>query len=237
MIWFACEQCGKRHQRPEEAAGTLVFCECGYGNRVPWESTPGPPAAPRTEPEPARPPPRPRPRQSPTLEELAPRHRRRPARQETYRRDPAFCFHHQDVPTEQTCAECGEGFCAACVTVLKGRTLCGPCKNFHARALDQPPSPSGLAITTLVLGIVSGPFALCLLPVAFHRVVLDPISVAFGLIGFLCQVGTLVLGFLALYKTETTPRLQGQSLAITGMVSALVAIIFVFTTFAFAALR
>ena len=39
MIWFTCRQCGKRHVRPEAECGTLVFCECGQGNRVPWQST------------------------------------------------------------------------------------------------------------------------------------------------------------------------------------------------------
>jgi len=35
MIWFACKQCGKRHKQPEDAAGSLIFCECGQANRVP----------------------------------------------------------------------------------------------------------------------------------------------------------------------------------------------------------
>src|SRR5262245_43586005 len=39
MIWFPCKTCGKKHKRPDEAAGSLVFCSCGEANRVPWEST------------------------------------------------------------------------------------------------------------------------------------------------------------------------------------------------------
>ncbi len=51
MIHFTCSQCGKSHVRPETSAGTMVFCTCGQGNRVPWESTaesspPPPPEAP-----------------------------------------------------------------------------------------------------------------------------------------------------------------------------------------------
>ena len=57
MIWFACKQCGKRHGRAEHLSGTLVFCECGHGNRVPWSSTVAEP-----EPEEAAPLPPPRPR-------------------------------------------------------------------------------------------------------------------------------------------------------------------------------
>ena len=39
MIFFACKQCGKRFERPNQAAGTLLFCPCGAGTHVPWEST------------------------------------------------------------------------------------------------------------------------------------------------------------------------------------------------------
>lgn len=43
MIWFACKQCGKVQGRPDSAAGSLIFCNCGSGNTVPWESTVEPP--------------------------------------------------------------------------------------------------------------------------------------------------------------------------------------------------
>ncbi len=47
MIWFNCSKCGKTHGRPENSIGSVVFCECGQGNRVPWESTaPEPPPQP-----------------------------------------------------------------------------------------------------------------------------------------------------------------------------------------------
>src|SRR5438445_10151506 len=39
MIWFACRQCDTRQGRPDEEAGTLIFCKCGTSNRVPWESS------------------------------------------------------------------------------------------------------------------------------------------------------------------------------------------------------
>src|SRR5262245_61714735 len=39
MIWFACKKCGKTHNRPDSSAGTMVFCDCGNGITVPWEST------------------------------------------------------------------------------------------------------------------------------------------------------------------------------------------------------
>ena len=38
MIDFVCAECGKSHRRPDSAAGTLVFCDCGRPNRVPWQA-------------------------------------------------------------------------------------------------------------------------------------------------------------------------------------------------------
>ena len=56
MIWFACKQCGKRHSRAESSIGTLIFCECGQANTVPWESTvEAPPVTEAPEPLPAAP--------------------------------------------------------------------------------------------------------------------------------------------------------------------------------------
>jgi hypothetical protein len=66
MIWYACKKCGKRQGRPDTAVGTLVFCECGQGNRVPWSSTIPEPEVEEAEPvrvppRPAEPPPEPPP--------------------------------------------------------------------------------------------------------------------------------------------------------------------------------
>src|SRR5271169_2112243 len=46
MIWFTCKKCGKTHGRADNSAGTMIFCDCGAGNTVPWESTTAEPAAP-----------------------------------------------------------------------------------------------------------------------------------------------------------------------------------------------
>jgi hypothetical protein len=222
MIWFACAQCGKRQRRPDEEAGTLVFCECGHGNRVPWESTAAgedlpPPPPPRRRPMADEPP-------LAEMEEMPPRCGR--AEWEERRRDPSRCLHHPDVAAERTCEACGEGFCAACLVTLKGQTLCGPCKNYRVNCLNTPPRTSGLAITALVLGFVCGPLILCLIPGPSR----EPFAMFIGLLGFVGQVGALMLGALALYKIETAPRLQGQSMAITGMVTGFVALVFLFAT-------
>ena len=145
MIWFACKQCGKRHGRPDEAAGTVVFCDCGQGIRVPWTSTesadgPEPPATQRED------------------EWDRPQRRLQPAA----RHDPNYCLNHPDTASQHTCADCGEAFCADCVVALQGEMLCGPCKNFRIRSLHRPARPSGLAIGSLILGLIGGPFAYCL---------------------------------------------------------------------------
>jgi hypothetical protein len=118
MIWFACKQCCKRHGRGEHLAGTLVFCECGQGNRVPWSSTAAEP-----EPEEALPAPPLRPRAPrPTVDEkrsgpelLRPRRSR-----ERRRPDPAYCLNHEEAPKEAMCAACHGSFCSACVVTLQG---------------------------------------------------------------------------------------------------------------------
>src|SRR5271156_3655754 len=46
MIHFTCKKCGKTHSRPDSTGGTMIFCDCGHGNTVPWESTVAEPANP-----------------------------------------------------------------------------------------------------------------------------------------------------------------------------------------------
>src|SRR5436190_13819675 len=128
MIWFVCKQCGKRLRQPEGAGGSLVFCDCGMGTRVPWES-----AIPAPVEEPAA-----------ALPDAA--EGRSPARsQQPVEIDPAYCLNHRDVPSEIECEECHERFCQSCIVQLRGKTLCGPCKNFQLARLERPPTGPALA--------------------------------------------------------------------------------------------
>jgi hypothetical protein len=221
MIWFTCAQCGKRHGRPESAVGSVVFCECGHGNRVPWEST-----APAPEPEAAVPalvlPPEPPPLAAvPVGEERVPAAPPRPAgrRGRARRRDPALCFNHQEVPSEVTCAACEEHFCRQCVIEMDGKALCGPCKNYQFRVRTRPPRVSGLAIAAVLVALVAGCMALLVVLVAAaagaNPVVLVAIAVAPQLLAGL-------LAALALHTTATSPKVGGQSLAVTALVTAVV---------------
>ena len=175
MIWYACKQCGKRHGKAEHQAGVLVFCECGFGNRVPLASTvpepeqeespapiplPLPPSSRPTaavDPAPPRDDNEPRPRSDEPLPPFRPKPRRE------YRRvNPKFCLNHDELPTEFTCAHCHLPFCSKCVLDLQGEKLCGPCKNFKVRGMQRPNRLSPLATGAAVVGLVAGPISFCL---------------------------------------------------------------------------
>lgn len=224
MIAFACKQCGKRFERPEDACGTLIFCGCGAGTRVPFEST-LPPAA-----EPLEPPPR--------VERPAPRwDAERPSRwdggqaaqpqplrywQEPAARDRSHCLNHASIPTAHTCADCGEGFCAACAVVFQGGPRCGPCKNFRVRAVQRPPLISVMAILSPLIAMgAGGLWLLLLLGAAAGKPDRGFVS-GLAIVGLFPQLLAFTLATLAEMRVEASPRVSGRSWAITGMIAAVV---------------
>jgi hypothetical protein len=224
MIWFACKQCGKRHGRAEGLCGTLVFCECGQGNRVPWSSTvpePEPEEAPPAPPQPRAPRPAEEERRAPELP------RPRPTRAKR-RLNPAYCLNHDETPKQATCDACHCPFCSACVVTLQGRTLCGPCKNFHVRGLNRPGSVSALALVALVLSLVGGPVAALL---AFVAISAQPaasggavfVAVVICFIAVLLPIAGAIVGWLGLRQIESKPNMIGRSLAMTGATTGLAA--------------
>jgi hypothetical protein len=227
MIWFACKQCGKRHSRPESSIGTLIFCDCGQSNTVPWESTVEPPPVAEA-PEPARPaiplPTAPRLDPIPVGEERVPPRRREPElerprpgrRPGPRRRDPRFCLNHEDAAMAKTCADCGDAFCAECLVDMRGVALCGPCKNFRARLLQRPPQMSGKALSSVLVAILCLPLPLCL-GIGFGWEPLLP------LLALLPNLTALALGVWALHDTQVNPRISGQAMAVTGMLTGALA--------------
>jgi hypothetical protein len=212
MIWFACKQCGKQFQQPDSAIGSLVFCDCGRANRVPWESTVSPPQGNAAETSSEEPPPEDQPRRRPRAEPVL--------------RDPAFCFNHPELASEPTCEDCGEHFCPACVVMLRGKTLCGPCKNYRLNLLQRPPRVSGLAIASLVLAVIGGPLAFCLLTMGrIGDGGSTVLSYILGIGGLLLPALALALGFLTLRDIEGNPRVSGRTVAITGAVTAVIGIV------------
>jgi hypothetical protein len=229
MIWFSCPKCGKTHGRPENSIGSMVFCECGQGNSVPWESTvPEPPpqmpmlsmpALPQT---PGRAPMLtpinfdPTPSMPGRVEEPLARPRRGERGERRERRDPNFCFNHASVPRSTACEDCGEPFCSSCVVTMDGATLCGPCKNFRVRGMEVPPRNSNFAISSAWISLVTGALmGFCLLPWGG--------STTTGIVSMLLllpQLFALGLGIRGLYLSEQTNRIGGQAWAITGVATA-----------------
>jgi hypothetical protein len=234
MIHFTCKQCGKTHSRPDSAGGTMIFCACGHGNTVPWESTSAEPASPtmatgapnvpdlapiQFEPVTIPTPPSaaaPKydsayPSTPPPIEEDRPTRRGR-----TEKRDPDFCFNHQRRPRVEACAECEEGFCADCLVKFQGEMVCGPCKNFRARRQELPPVASSIASASLIISLIAGPLLMCLLLASPGNSAMRILA----LVSLLPQVLALGLGIWALRDAEKERKGGGQWVAITGVGTA-----------------
>lgn len=245
MIWFSCK-CGKVHGRPDNSAGTLVFCTCGQGLTVPWESTaPEPePTVPVItsaipQPPPLRldpvlfdpvssrggPAPGTTPRTGPAMPPLDRPESSRRRRTRLGPRDPNFCFNHEELPRQTNCADCGESFCINCLVTFQGRSLCGPCKNFRARVLERPLPVSRFAQASATLAILSALFMTLLAYVAKSWLI--------GVVAFVPPIAALILGILALREFEQEERIGGRSLAYTGVIGGAVAalIVIVLTIF------
>jgi hypothetical protein len=217
VIWFACKQCGKRLRQPDSAGGSFVFCDCGGGNRVPWESTIAAPVE--------------APIEASTDETSEADERDVPRRtREPVAIDPAYCLNHADVPSEKDCDDCHERFCAACVVVVRGKTLCGPCKNYRLARIQRPPRTSGMAIVSLVLAIIGGPLSFCLSTVGrMGDLGTSPTALAWGVGALLLPAIALLLAFLALGQIERNPRVSGRALALTGATTAAIGVVWSLT--------
>jgi hypothetical protein len=245
MIAFTCKQCRKRHSRADSQAGTLVFCECGQGNRVPWSTgttndipdavpvagpMPSQPARPRASPMPAavpasRPVPSEERRPEPSLPFRKPD---RPLRKIS----PNFCLQHDEDPSEVNCDACKLPFCKRCVVSIQGQTLCGPCKNFRIAGLGRPPRILPLAVYALVISLVSGPVTLILSLVAMGLHISEgatAAAVVLCLLGSSLPITGLILAGLALRQIETRPQVGGRALATSGACIALVGVLWCVT--------
>jgi hypothetical protein len=249
MIWYECKQCRKKHGKADNLAGTLVFCECGQGNRVPWSSTIPEPAAPPPRPAESRrrarfdddedAPPRPGrpfpPRSTDPEEDDNDRSDPGPApggyplpgrRDRVLRRVRAgFCFNHDEDASEKTCDACRLPFCSRCVVALEGKTLCGPCKNFRISGLSRPSRLLPLAIVAFVVALVSGPVTVfltfCSLAVYLQRgIAAGP--VALSLACLLLPMAGLVLSWKARNQIDRTPHAGGRSLVSSAAAVSLV---------------
>jgi len=227
MIWFACKQCGKVHGRSESSAGTTIFCDCGQGNVVPWESSAKEPekgtepalpagspvpAAPRLKPMvfDASPPPLPS-RSNDGGGRAAPPQERRDRKGP---RDPNACLNHDNRVKQNTCVDCGEGFCSLCVATFEGKVLCGPCKNFRVRLLQKPLRIAFASWFSVVLAVMLGPLAFCVLPIGQSSW-----SLLWTFLALIPQGVAIFLAVLAWRSIEKDPGLSGRGFALSGMVA------------------
>ncbi len=252
MIWFSCKQCGKVHGRSENSIGTMIFCDCGTGLTVPWESTA---AEPEKRPEaPAFPGPvlkpmvfdsgpPPLPARSERIERTEPldrpldrplerserdrgerweRERPAPRRDRRGPRDPNSCLNHEGRIKQNTCALCNEGFCAWCVVSFEGKMMCGPCKNLQARLLQKPLRVSSYAWVSVLLAFALGPLTLFLPLGAWSWAVL------WVFLALLPQAAAVLFGALAWRQVEENPNVGGRGMAFGGMLGgAVVALLLV----------
>lgn len=210
MIAFSCKQCGKRFDRPESSAGTVVFCTCGGGTTVPWEST----LPPVPEPPPAAPS-----RWAAAVPSWEPEGIPAVARPAVA--DPNRCFVHSHAAKKDVCAECRLAFCGDCLVMLNGAALCGPCKNHRLRATQRPPHLSVLALLAPLLSIGAGFLWILVFGAAVESGSPQGMAVV-GMIGLIPQGIAALLAALALRRVERDPRVSGRALAMTGLVAALV---------------
>jgi hypothetical protein len=212
----------------------MIFCECGSGITVPWESTSAEPAAATASEAPKGPdlgpiqfdpvtiptPPSaaaPKPGSTyptgapPALDEERPYRRGR-----TEKRDPDYCFNHQRRPKADVCSECEQSFCADCLVKFQGVVMCGPCKSFCARRAELPPGASTIANASLIISLIAGPLMMCLL-------LMQPGSTGMQVLSWLSllpQVLALGLGVWALHDAEKERKGGGQWVALTGVTTA-----------------
>lgn len=183
----------------------MIFCVCGQGNAVPWESNADEPA-----PQPVEVPPAPK-LVPVKFEAPPPPPMPRPSR--TGPRDPNACLNHEERAKSAVCAECGEAFCATCLITLQGTPLCGPCKNQRVRALQKAGPTSSLAVLSLCMALAGGPLAFCLVP-------MGRTSALLGYLAILPQLLALALGIVALRRIESQEKLGGRAMAWTGVAAA-----------------
>jgi hypothetical protein len=233
MIWFTCKQCGKVHGRPEAAAGATIFCACGTGLLVPWESTappPEPPAVPIVA-LPAESSLDPAPFAPPTVTPAkTPRARKRRL---VGPRDPQVCFNHDDIPKKTSCTACAESFCGDCLVVFEGESLCGPCKNYRVKSLQRVPPASSLSIFSATIALLTAPVTLGLV-VANHAglsawtfMALVPQAVAAGLAILALRPTLPPVGETGRGEARDPPK-GGMPLALTGLATACVTTILIF---------
>ena len=187
-----------------------MFCDCGTGSRVPWESSataPTPPELPEEEPI----------RFEPTKGEkplpISPnisvqKLRRRPHAPI----DADYCFNHTSSRKESACDGCGLSFCRRCLAKFEGKSLCAACKNYRTRLLQRKPRTPGFATASFVTALFAGPALFCMVPY-----MMGTQSRWLTLLFLLPQAFALAAGIHALIAIRRDPNRSGGHLAVAGV--------------------
>jgi hypothetical protein len=110
------------------------------------------------------------------------------------------CYVHTDISAVGVCVNCGRGVCAQCATAVGAKTYCRDCAASGA-PLQQTGATNGLAIASLILGIISIPTLFC-----------------YGG-GVLFGIAALITGFMARQKIKASGGAQtGDGLALAGII-------------------
>jgi hypothetical protein len=225
VIWFACKKCGKTLGRSDTSAGALVFCDCGNGARVPWESTVAPPEvetlpqAPATAPQRPLEPIRFDEKSDPGLAGAGLSGagppgggKRRGRRAAMTPIDPNVCFNHASHDKEGVCLDCGLSFCKRCLTTFQNVAYCAACKNYRTRIMQRRPDSSKLALVSFLIALAAGPLMFLLMPLAASKH-----AQAFVLLALIPPLLALAAGILSLRWIRGAAQRTGQHLAVSGM--------------------
>lgn len=109
------------------------------------------------------------------------------------------CYVHPEVEAVGACVACGRGVCTECAVTVGGKTYCQNCAAPGASL--QPTKTNSLAITSLVLGIVSIPLTFC-----------------YGM-GVLFGIAAFVTGLIGRRQIKDSAGTQsGDGMALAGMI-------------------
>lgn len=118
------------------------------------------------------------------------------------------CYAHPDVSAVGTCVNCGKAVCADCARTVGGKIYCPECEASAVASL-QAGGTNSMAVTSLILGIVSIPLLLCL-PGIFPPL---------GCLGVLAGIVALIIGSTARNQIKQSGGVQGGGgMALAGMI-------------------
>jgi hypothetical protein len=114
------------------------------------------------------------------------------------------CYIHPDREATGTCSSCGRSICGECTNTVAGNIYC-PQDLPQGIASQSAASTNGLAIASLILGILSVPLAVC-----------------YGC-GIVFAIAAMITGFIARNQIKQSGgRQSGSGMALAGLILGIV---------------